>query len=81
MSSPPTKTIWIGDGQTTPASYEPDDYVVTVNQYTPPPPPPRPSNPVGGVVYSTNKLAVLAPYVALVGLASLAAVAAKKRGR
>ncbi|MEM2921824.1 MAG: hypothetical protein QXF26_05850 [Candidatus Bathyarchaeia archaeon] len=75
----PGFSIWIGDGQTTPEEYEPDDYVVTVNQYSAPPP--RVSHPVGGEVYPVNKLAALAPYLSLVGLASLAAVAVKRRRR
>ncbi|MEM2901845.1 MAG: hypothetical protein QXO32_03825 [Candidatus Bathyarchaeia archaeon] len=81
--SPPEATVWIGDGQTTPTPYEPTPWDVAVTQYTPPPPPPppRPSNPVGGVVYSTGKLMVLSPYIALVGLASVVALAAKRRKR
>ncbi|MEM3608547.1 MAG: hypothetical protein QW238_06755, partial [Candidatus Bathyarchaeia archaeon] len=42
---------------------------------TPAPPP------VGGEVYSPNKLVILAPYVALVGLASVVAVTIKRRRR
>ncbi|MEM3072809.1 MAG: hypothetical protein QW172_05070 [Candidatus Bathyarchaeia archaeon] len=48
---------------------------------TPAPPPPKPMPPVGGEVYSSDKLAILAPYIAIVGLASVVAVAVKKRGR
>jgi hypothetical protein len=80
VSSPPGGTIWIGDGQTTPTPYELAPYEVTCNQYTAPPPPVRPA-PVGGTVYSANKLLVLLPYLALVGLASIAVVLVKRRKR
>ncbi|MEM2123270.1 MAG: hypothetical protein QXE79_06500, partial [Candidatus Bathyarchaeia archaeon] len=42
---------------------------------------PKPMPPVGGEVYSADKLAVLAPYVALIGLASVVAVAVKRLRR
>ncbi|MBS7645010.1 hypothetical protein KEJ44_03085 [Candidatus Bathyarchaeota archaeon] len=45
----------------------------------PPPPPPKVMPPVGGEVYSSDKLAILAPYIALIGLASVVAVAVKRR--
>jgi len=52
-------------------------------EYTlrPPPPPPRPSYPVGGILTSVNKLAILAPYMAFIGLAAVAVAAIKKRKR
>ncbi|MEM3393319.1 MAG: right-handed parallel beta-helix repeat-containing protein [Candidatus Bathyarchaeia archaeon] len=46
--------------------------------------PPSPSfkpTPVGGKLYSSNKLAILAPYIVLVGLASMIAVTVKRRRR
>ncbi|MEM2865199.1 MAG: hypothetical protein QXR65_08065, partial [Candidatus Bathyarchaeia archaeon] len=45
---------------------------------TPAPPPPKVMPPVGGEVYSSDKLAILAPYIALIGLASVVAVAVKR---
>ncbi|MEM4246126.1 MAG: hypothetical protein QW390_02400, partial [Candidatus Bathyarchaeia archaeon] len=75
--SPPKNTVWIDDG--TPTPYVPTPWDVYVNQYTTPPP--RVSHPVGGAVYPVNKLVVLVPYIALIGLASLAAAAAKRLRR
>jgi hypothetical protein len=44
--------------------------------------PPKPSsNPVGGALMPVNKLAILSPYTALIGLAAVVAVAFKKRRR
>jgi hypothetical protein len=40
-----------------------------------------PSVPVGGVLAPANKLAILAPYLALMGLASMVAVAFIRRRR
>jgi hypothetical protein len=42
------------------------------------PPPPRP---VGGILTPANKLSILSPYLALIGLAAVVAVAVKKRRR
>ncbi|MEM3677445.1 MAG: hypothetical protein QW176_04800 [Candidatus Bathyarchaeia archaeon] len=56
-----------------------NDYV-TYEVYVPAPPG-RPPPYVGGELYSTDKLAVLAPYIALIGLASTVAMAIKKRRR
>ncbi|MEM3506616.1 MAG: right-handed parallel beta-helix repeat-containing protein [Candidatus Bathyarchaeia archaeon] len=49
----------------------------------PPPPPPSKPRPkyVGGEFYSPNKLIILMPYLALIGLASIVAIAIKKRKR
>ncbi|MEM2865212.1 MAG: hypothetical protein QXR65_08130, partial [Candidatus Bathyarchaeia archaeon] len=77
VGSPPGGTVWIGDGVTTPTPYTPDPYEVPCNQYIGPPPPRV--VPVGGEVYSTDKLAVLAPYIALIGLASVVIMAVKRR--
>jgi hypothetical protein len=47
---------------------------------TPAPPLPKPPPyPVGGILTPVNKLVILAPYLALIGLAAVAAVAVKKR--
>jgi hypothetical protein len=51
-------------------------------QVPPPPPPPKPPpRPVGGAFIPSNKLAILAPYMALIGLAFMATVAVKRRKR
>jgi hypothetical protein len=46
--------------------------------YTPPQPI-RPPYPVGGILTPEGKLAILAPYMALIGLAAVVALAVKKR--
>jgi hypothetical protein len=49
---------------------------------SPPPPPLRPpSYPVGGTFMYVNKLAILSPYLALIGLAAVVTVAVIKRKR
>jgi hypothetical protein len=49
---------------------------------TPPPPPSKPPlYPVGGILTPVNKLVILTPYLALIGLAAIAAIAVKKRKR
>jgi len=45
------------------------------------PPPPRIMPPVGGILTPVNKLAILAPYMALIGLAAVVAVTVKRRKR
>ena len=50
----------------------------TVQQNAPQTTPPTPRH-VGGEVFSANKLAVLSPYIALIGVVAIAAVAFKKR--
>ena len=55
----------------------PPDFVLTCNQLSR-----APSNPpqhVGGEVFSANKLAVLSPYLALIGSVTIAAVLVKRR--
>ena len=44
-------------------------------------PPPRVTPPVGGILTPANKLSILSPYLALIGLAAVVAVAVKKRRR
>ncbi|MEM2122758.1 MAG: hypothetical protein QXE79_03890 [Candidatus Bathyarchaeia archaeon] len=75
-SPPPAATVYIGDGQTTPTPYEPTPWDVALTQS-----PPGVPRPVGGEVYSTDKLAVLAPYIALICLASTVIMAVKRRRR
>ena len=45
----------------------------------PAPPPPKYSYPVGGILTPINKLVILTPYLALIGLVALVTVAVKKR--
>jgi hypothetical protein len=47
----------------------------------PPKPPPRVTPPVGGILTPVNKFVILAPYLALIGLAAIATIAVKKRKR
>jgi hypothetical protein len=70
-----------GQPTPTPETIEGSDKV-EVNQYTPRAPPSY-STPVGGILTSVNKLAVLAPYLALLGLTglALAVVVVRKRKR
>jgi hypothetical protein len=56
-------------------------YAVVISPRPAPPPPRAPSYPVGGAFMPVNKLAILSPYMALIGLASIAAVLVKKRKR
>jgi hypothetical protein len=49
---------------------------------TPPPPPSKPPlYPVGGILTPVNKLVILTPYLALIGLAAIAVILVKKRKR
>jgi hypothetical protein len=70
-----------GQPTPTPETIEGSDKV-EVNQYTPRAPPSY-STPVGGILTSVNKLLVLAPYLALLGLTglALAVVVVRKRKR
>ncbi|MEM2228297.1 MAG: hypothetical protein QXR82_05815 [Candidatus Bathyarchaeia archaeon] len=60
-----------------------DADVASTKILVPPPPSPPPTRPpyVGGEFYSINKLVILAPYLALISLISMVAVAVKKRKR
>ena len=63
----------------------PSDYVVICNQYQPRQPPSQPprSYPVGGELFTSNKLAIVAPYLGLIGIigASLSIYISRKRWR
>ncbi|MGC8961490.1 MAG: DNRLRE domain-containing protein, partial [Candidatus Bathyarchaeia archaeon] len=68
--SPPTTTINTITTTTT-----------TTTATTTTPPSKRPPYPVGGVLTPVSKLAILAPYMALIGLAAVVALVVKKRKR
>jgi len=65
LTSPKPETIVLWNGQVT-YETDPAPYEVTVHQYT---------RAVGGVLTGTDKLAVLSPYLALIGLVGAATVA------
>jgi len=71
LSSPRLDTIWLWDGDEQIDTY-PEPFEITCNQV---------GRPVGGVLTPVNKLEILAPYLALVGLvgAVTAAVAIQRR--
>ena len=66
-----TDTIWLWDGEQTPFGVDPEFYGATVHQ----------TRAVGGVLTGTDKLAVLSPYLALIGLVGAVTVAVAVRRR
>ena len=77
--APPQVTIDITpDVPGEPAYGEIGPTPLVINQHVPAPPS-GPSGYVGGEVFTANKLAVLSPYLALIGLVAVAAFVLKKR--
>jgi hypothetical protein len=62
---------WSGGGSSSATAYV--DYVSVTVYYDPPP-----TGPVGGFMEPVNKVAIIAPYVALLGLVSTVAVVVAK---
>jgi len=65
-------TVWLWDGVGEPFGVDPEYYGATVHQY---------ARAVGGVLTGTDKLAVLSPYLALIGLVGAVTVAVAVRRR
>lgn len=70
-------TIYLMDNGNPPIAVNPADHVVTCNQFQRAPS--KPYHYVGGEVFTVNKLAVLSPYLALIGVVAVAAILAKRK--
>jgi len=75
-------TIFLSLSPVTQQNFDPIDilppnYVVTCNQLSRAPS--KPYHYVGGELFTTNKLAVLSPYLALIGVVAVAAVLIKRK--
>jgi len=74
---PPSIDIQLDAGGAT-EEYAIDPTPLVCNQHSGPPPE-GPNNHVGGEVFSANKLVVLSPYLALIGIVAVAAIVIKRR--